>query len=425
MEITASFASKGTSRDAAIQSARAFVKNGHLLRRLDGLKYAGVAQVVVRFLSSGPKPASQISEKIRSVIGENLTTIAEDATFLAEESSLTDTVVAAKLLSNSLGVDVAGFAELLKGYDAMRRSTTASNVGLRFLALDSYPAPPPETKSTPAARGITSLKQENLQDLPTVKDYDEALARLSNLTTRDFAVTKPTSVSRLTGRTHVFGGGTSAWRLSTNAVASLPSNLQTTLSSVGIDLTAVSLITAMNTLYEKRVAKLTELAQRAIPMATTVHKMGAIFKSIDSSDYVGEPSTSLGFGSSSVRPVGIGDLLLVREHVIRYEGGELAHTENVMKSEKISRSTRRLDRTEASVTQETETTNEHTTDTQTTERFDLKRETSDTIKFDGQLKAGLAVDSKYGPMTEIKANTDLSTSTSMESATKLGSEFSK
>ena len=99
--------------------------------------------------------------------------------------------------------------------------------------------------------------------------------------------------------------------------------------------------------------------------------------------------------------------------------------ENVLKSEHLSRDTRRLERTETTVLRETETTNEEQRDTQTTERFSLKRETSDTIKNEFSLKAGLAVDAKDGLTVEVKANTDLATSTSSKSATKQASEFSK
>ena len=60
---------------------------------------------------------------------------------------------------------------------------------------------------------------------------------------------------------------------------------------------------------------------------------------------------------------------MVKEHVLRYEGGDLAHVENVLKSERFERDTRRLEHTETTIFQETETTKEETRDTQTTDRF--------------------------------------------------------
>ncbi len=123
--------------------------------------------------------------------------------------------------------------------------------------------------------------------------------------------------------------------------------------------------------------------------------------------------------------MGIGDLLMVKEHVLRYEGGELAHVENVLKSEHLSRETRRLERTETSIVQETEQTKEEERDTQSTDRFSLKRETSDTIHQDTEFKAGLSVDAKYGTFVEVKANADFATKTTTDSSTKQATEFSK
>lgn len=126
-----------------------------------------------------------------------------------------------------------------------------------------------------------------------------------------------------------------------------------------------------------------------------------------------------------LRPVGVGDLLLVREHVKAYEAGEVAHIENILKSEKLDRKTRRFERTEDTLDVTVETTKEEERDSQTTDRFSLKREASDTVKTDTQLKGELSVDAKYGPMVEVKADVSASTQTQTESATKTATEFSK
>lgn len=424
MQLTASFAPRGTSRRDAAQLARAFVGDGRLLRGTDELRFASAAAAVAELLAPGPQASSGIAEKVHALTGSAVAAIVGDPAFATEESSLTDSVVAGKLLSDSLGVDIAGFAEVLMGYDAIRRATTETEVGLRLLALDSYPAAPAQQAPPPPPTPPVS-PEAGPNHSGVVAAYDEALARLSSVSGNDFAVTHPAPAPGAADRQHAFGGPDRPWRLTSEAVAALPAAVRSTLASAGIDLTAAPLTTAMTTLYQQRAAKLADLAEQTLPTAVTVHKLGVAFNTVAASDYVGDPTAGLSFGPSNVRPVGIGDLLLVREHVLRYEGGELAHTESVMKSEKITRSTRRLDRTETTLTQETETTNERTSDTQTTERFDLKRETSDTIKTDSQLKAGLSVDAKYGPLTEIKANTDFATSTTTESAAKQASEFSK
>jgi hypothetical protein len=138
-----------------------------------------------------------------------------------------------------------------------------------------------------------------------------------------------------------------------------------------------------------------------------------------------EPLSDIPLTHGSLRPIGVGDLLLVRQHVKEYEGADVAHIENVLRTEQLQRSTRRLDRTTTTDTVTTENDVETERDTQSTERYSLSREVSDTIKTDASLKAGLSVDAKYGPMVEVKSNVDLSTSTAVEQSTKTATQYSK
>jgi hypothetical protein len=137
----------------------------------------------------------------------------------------------------------------------------------------------------------------------------------------------------------------------------------------------------------------------------------------------GDPPAGPGF--PALLPAGIGDLVVVREHILRYEGGALAHIQNVLESESLQRETRRLDRTEVTVTQEVTTTQETTQDTQTTERFSLDRETSRTVKEDSELKSGLSVSARYGITLEVKADVNSAVSKASEEAAKQAVVFSK
>ncbi len=44
----------------------------------------------------------------------------------------------------------------------------------------------------------------------------------------------------------------------------------------------------------------------------------------------------------TIKPLGIGDLKVVKQKLVRYEAGEVAHIENVMAQETRSRQHRRL-----------------------------------------------------------------------------------
>jgi hypothetical protein len=126
-----------------------------------------------------------------------------------------------------------------------------------------------------------------------------------------------------------------------------------------------------------------------------------------------------------VTPIGIADLLVVKERLKRYEGGDIAHIENVLRSESFQRDTRRLDHVQTTVTTETDVTTEEERDNQSTDRFALQRESANTVKQDSSLKAGVAVTASYGPMVTVKANVDAASNTSQEDSTKQATSYSK
>jgi hypothetical protein len=214
--------------------------------------------------------------------------------------------------------------------------------------------------------------------------------------------------------------------LSAQAVEQLPSHVRETLTSLHLDPTSTGLPHVLSALDDARVAHETQQLRGYETSVEHLVKIGSSFVSAaGGSDYVGNPAAAMPSGHGSIKPVGIGDLLIVKQHVLRYEGGEVAHVENVLKSEVLDRETRRLDRTETTVLVETERTKEEERDNQSTDRFSLKRETSETLKNETEFKAGVQVDAKYGTFVEVKASADFATKSSSEESTKQASEFSK
>ncbi|MFI1452763.1 hypothetical protein [Streptomyces roseus] len=146
----------------------------------------------------------------------------------------------------------------------------------------------------------------------------------------------------------------------------------------------------------------------------------------DGGGYEKPPTGSLPFGKPGVlRPIGVGDLIVVREHILRYQGGELSHIENVLKSELRERETRRFERSEDTYSTETETSKEEERDTQTTDRFSLQREASSVVKEDSSLKAGLNVTARYGFSVEVKADVAVAQDRSEETSLKQASTVSR
>lgn len=92
-----------------------------------------------------------------------------------------------------------------------------------------------------------------------------------------------------------------------------------------------------------------------------------------------------------VSPAGITDLLVVKQQLKGYEAADLAHIENVLKGENKVHENSNTRRTEEVVFTETEKTSSEENESGSTTRFEMSQETSNTIKDDQSLKAGLQV----------------------------------
>ncbi len=112
--------------------------------------------------------------------------------------------------------------------------------------------------------------------------------------------------------------------------------------------------------------------------------------------------TTIPKGSGNIQPAGIADLLVVKQQLLKYEMGEIAHIENILQSEKKEREHRKLKRIEETFSIETETTTETERDTQTTERFALEKEVSSIVQESQQNQSfnengfGATVTASYG-----------------------------
>lgn len=125
-----------------------------------------------------------------------------------------------------------------------------------------------------------------------------------------------------------------------------------------------------------------------------------------------------------VHVLGIGDLIVVEEQVNRYELGEVAHIENVMGKEVRNRTHLRVSETETTVTQEAEDSTEDEKSLQTTDRFELTKETQEQLESSLDVTAGATVTASYGPVS-ISANAGLASSTSASTSRNTSSSLAR
>jgi hypothetical protein len=101
-----------------------------------------------------------------------------------------------------------------------------------------------------------------------------------------------------------------------------------------------------------------------------------------------------------VAPAGIADLLVVREHVVSYEPGEIAFIENVAKGETFKRQTQRRDTTETSTLTTTTSGSETQRDLQSTDRFSLQRQSQSVVQQNTDRVPGVGSSDAYGPLVD-------------------------
>lgn len=442
--LSASFIRGAPTWERAKSLADEVEQAGKLLAAGDEVADAVLARAVVGILANGPKPAAEVIALVEAETGQTPDAIASTKGFVKAAASVTDTLVALKLLSSSLGRDAADLTILARGLDAIARTAEGVDpISLRPLALPSFKKTTRTATAnkqahnadqTHTAEPAAPEKGESTELLKRFAALEQAIQTLGRLTASDIEAAKsevpqrpsaPSSAAQATASGAArspaaqepsrFGvHAERPWMLSQETVKVLPQAVRSTLRAVEADPKTDPLPAMLDSLHRARLA----VGELIDPSVVTEPLE-------PSSEFVGPPSSSMPTEPGQLQPAGIGDLLLVREHTKAYQGGEVAHIENVLKSETMSRDTRRLERTETTLLQESETTKEEERDTQTTERFSLTHETNKTIQTDAELKAGLTVDAKYGPFVEVKANADFATKSSEQDATKQASEYSK
>jgi hypothetical protein len=130
----------------------------------------------------------------------------------------------------------------------------------------------------------------------------------------------------------------------------------------------------------------------------------------------------------SFRPIGFAELEVVKQEIQRYEAGEVAHIENVLQGEYKERTHRELERAEETYLEETEKTEESEKDLQSTERFELQKETQETVKQDSSLEAGVNATARYGSLNsfvEVKGDLKYQTKNASEKATRSATTYAR
>ncbi|KAF1995194.1 hypothetical protein P154DRAFT_566883 [Amniculicola lignicola CBS 123094] len=171
-----------------------------------------------------------------------------------------------------------------------------------------------------------------------------------------------------------------------------------------------------------RIAQVLDIIRRAADGDTSLNQPTAVLEALSATVIL--PPDLLPEDTTRLRPVGIADLLVVKQHINRYELGEIVNIENILRGESRKKNNKHVLTNERTVVMDTTTTTETVSDLTTSERFSLKREAEKTVKEDINAKAGVNVSAKYGT-AEFSANASFDYSNFKQDSQKVSSDYAK
>jgi hypothetical protein len=128
---------------------------------------------------------------------------------------------------------------------------------------------------------------------------------------------------------------------------------------------------------------------------------------------------------ADIKPSGMMDLLLVKQQLKGYEAADVSHIANVLKGETNERSHRTRLETESITYSEAERTVVTEQELQTTDRFEMRRESEAAVQEETAVKGSLMVKGKYGPTVEFQVSGEASWQRKTQESERAANEFSR
>jgi len=405
-----------------------------------------------RWLTKNPDPTlNRLKTAVKQIFGQDAGQVVADPKFPVAKTRVADSLLAVSVVSTGQLMTREYLIRTLRQLDLLERvaandpliqtSTDIAKALRKTICLPGnvFPLPAPQPLAGPAPAPIgpaPTSKEKELSDRES--SLEELLAiKLKNFPRRA-TYRGPVVQSQAPPRSmSLFGRGASN-RPAREAVPTMPTQdvrrwliqrgtlsqaTQTVLTKLEVRDNDISLTDAVVVL-ENAVEQAGKgiVRQRKWPRLV---RIGNSYINVDQlPDEPGPGGVTLPTGSGTMRPIGVGELRVVRQKIIKYEEGEVAHIENVLRGEEKERKHRRTKKTEEITFVAIEREEEAETDLQTTERFELQRETASTIQEDMSLSGGLTV-SSYGTTVEVTANVEASYNRSSEESERVASGYAR
>jgi hypothetical protein len=367
------------------------------------------------------------SETTLAIFGKTLKDLLASADFAVMEDQISNTLLVLKI-AGERWAEEALLSTRLRVIHLLRRAAgndfpIMSGADIReilaapivmpstyVLFSDTVTAASEDTQAKKTRRAVAKARAD---DKKLVELFSSALDELATATSADHQLTPPA-----VGLPFTYMALTAAF----------------TATKPGIRQTAQRLIISLSTtsasdLAEKVLRGLRQASERlaaSMPVGGRLTRIGSQWMAPEELGFVESETTAdkQTDHMSATRPVGIADLLVVKQKLKKYELGEIAHVENCLVGELRRRTHERTDLQETESLQEIETSKEEERDLQTTDKVELKQEAEHIVKADNSVQAGMSLSASYGAVT-LNTNLSSSSSNAQQDARRQANTYSK
>jgi len=373
--------------------------------------------------------AANINQLIAKIFDESAQDVSQSDDFRQDKEFLGDSIVAVKLITAFDKVNIAELVAMRQAieflsqvaegelddltHEQLRASLLRPMLIPASLFAPKAASKPPDDGSDSGEADEQAKRIEKLQkeadELKTT--YDALMAiradELEVVALKDMpAVAVLEQRSLALGSENLNAGVTEAAprsviTISRAVVDKLPDAVIATLKRSNIDISQTALPTIVEKVKEKWIDVSRELEPYLTPAPINVYQLGIHTFAVQPLVKLTVPSLPVpDFSHAITRPVGIGNLQVVRQELVGYEPGEVSHIENVLQGELYRRATRRSESTDLTITNETETIQSEERDVQSTERNEMATETQKEANKQTQVTQGQNSTTDYGKLVE-------------------------
>jgi hypothetical protein len=378
-----------------------------------------------------------VHQLIERIFDQTTQDLVESDSFREDKNSLDDSIVAVKLVTAFDRVDSSALVAMRQAIafieDVAQEQLTETGSEkiksrlLRSIRVPKSLLPPQAIATTPPPNNdeqdqerqriealqreanvlkttyqtLMSVYPDDLEIVPIQGETPLASTELASTELASTATVERISAQQNDGVELTAASGRSVLALSQPLLSRLTDDVRNTLNSVGVNVATTALPNLVSRIKDRWIAVIQELQPHIAPLPATVYQLGIHTFAIQPLKKITiQPLPMPDFSHAVTRPIGIGNLQVVRQELIGYEAGEISHIENVLEGELFRRSTTRTESTDITVTRETETIQTDERDVQSTDRNELASETQKEASKQTVATQGQSTTTDYGKVVE-------------------------